>query len=123
MFNQHVLYVTVNKDHITIDNFEANKQEAITGVFSNTRLAIAHFQTCETLLKQAITRVQSKSILQKLTLVMHQQDMNDGGLCEIEERILLEIGYGAGASKVFIWQGEPLNADLIAQKVYEKESK
>jgi rod shape-determining protein MreB len=115
--------VVIKKNHITIDNFAAAKQEEVSGEFSNARLAIAHFQTCETLLKQAITRVQSKSIFKKLTLVMHQQDMNEGGLCEIEERILLEIGYGAGASKVFIWQGEPLNADLVTQKVYEKESK
>ncbi|MDE3270884.1 hypothetical protein [Pseudoalteromonas sp. G4] len=120
MFNQHVLYVTINKDHITIDNFDAIKQEVITGAFSNARLAIAHFQTCEAKLKEAISRVQSKSLLQSLTLVMHQQVLNDGGLCEIEERILLELGLGCGASKVFIWQGQPLTSELIEQKIYEK---
>lgn len=120
MFNQHVLYVTINKDHITIDNFDANKQQVITGTFSNARLAIAHFQACEAKLKEAISQVQTKSLLQTLTLVMHQQALNDGGLCEIEERILLELGLGAGASKVFIWQGQPLTSELIAQKVYEK---
>ncbi|WP_372770829.1 hypothetical protein [Pseudoalteromonas sp.] len=120
MFNQHVLYITINKDHITIDNFAAKKQEVITGAFSNTRLAIAHFLTCEAKLKEAIKRVQSKSLLQSLTLVMHQKVLNDGGLCEIEERILLELGLGSGASKVFIWQGEPLTSELISQKIYEK---
>lgn len=120
MFSQHVLYVTINKDHITIDNFDANKQEMITGAFSNARLDIAHFQTCEAQLKEAISRVQSKSLLQSLTLVMHQQVLNDGGLCEIEERILLELGLGSGASKVFIWHDEPLTSELIKQKIYEK---
>ncbi|MCF6457297.1 hypothetical protein [Pseudoalteromonas sp. MMG024] len=120
MFSQQVLYVTIKKDHITIDNFSAAKQHSISGEFSNQRLAIAHFQTCEAKLKEAISQVQTKSLLQTLTLVMHQQALNDGGLCEIEERILLELGLGAGASKVFIWQGQPLTSELITQKVYEK---
>ena len=42
--------------------------------------------------------------------------MVEGGLSEIEERILKEVAIGAGATKVVVWVGAPLtDADVKAK--------
>lgn len=119
MFNlQQVIYIEIKHNHIVLSNIQHNLQTEVTGNFSNGRLAIAHFKDSENILKDALKKVLKKGLLQSLTLVMHQQVLNDGGLSEVEERILLELGYGLGARKVYIWQGDVLNAEQFDQQVY-----
>jgi rod shape-determining protein MreB len=52
-------------------------------------------------------------------MVMHQLYLAEGGLCEIEDRILRELALGAGAREVFVWSGEPLTKEQLVGKVYE----
>ena len=42
------------------------------------------------------------------------------GLSEVENRVLREIGLGAGAINVYIWQGHNLTSDDIKNEIYKK---
>jgi rod shape-determining protein MreB len=52
--------------------------------------------------------------------VMHQIFNSEGGLCEIEERILREAALSAGTKQVFLWHGQPLSSSQLESKVYKK---
>ena len=50
-------------------------------------------------------------------LVMHPMGNYDGGLTQVEIRCLRELSLSAGASKVFIWQGQNLTDEqLLAEQ-------
>ncbi|MDR0775498.1 MAG: hypothetical protein LBE81_02535 [Azonexus sp.] len=48
---------------------------------------------------------------------MHPIDTIEGGLTQVEERLLQELTIGAGASKVRIWVGKPLTDAEVAAKL------
>lgn len=54
-------------------------------------------------------------------VVIHQIYNSEGGLCEIEDRILREAALGAGARQVFVWQGMPLTSTQLQNKEYAKK--
>lgn len=49
---------------------------------------------------------------------MHPMIKTEGGLCEVEERILKELGRTAGGKKIFIWLGTPLTREQLLSKKY-----
>ena len=118
-FKQQLLYVEILKNQIRVTNTSNNKQICANGEFSNERLAIAHFKETESQLSSVIKEVFTPSFTQTLTVVMHQQVNNLGGLCEIEERILMELGYGLGARTVHIWQGDKLSNEQLLREEFE----
>ena len=44
-------------------------------------------------------------------------EMLEGGLSEVEERVLKEIAIGAGASKVVVWVGRELSDAEVREKL------
>ena len=52
-------------------------------------------------------------------VVIQPLEKIEGGLCEIEERIIRELGIGAGASKVMVWVGPELNDCQVKEKLRE----
>lgn len=42
-------------------------------------------------------------------VVVHPLERIDGGLTQVEERLLQELAIGAGASRAIVWQGAPLS--------------
>jgi rod shape-determining protein MreB len=48
---------------------------------------------------------------------MHPLEMTEGGLSEIEKRILNELAIGAGAMKVVVWVGPELSDTEVREKV------
>ena len=116
---QQIIYLEVLQNRVLITDCESEQHFEVLGDFSNQRLAIAHFAACEAKLSQAIGQIKRKSILHTFTFVMHQQAHNEGGLCEVEERILMELGSGLGARKVIVWQGQPLSLEALKQRKFE----
>jgi hypothetical protein len=46
--------------------------------------------------------------------------MAEGGLSEVEERVLKEVAIGAGASKVVVWVGRELSDGEVREKLNGK---
>jgi len=42
--------------------------------------------------------------------------MIEGGLSQVEERVLRELAAGAGARKVFVWVGHELSDQEVIQR-------
>jgi hypothetical protein len=47
---------------------------------------------------------------------MHQTEMAENGLSQVEERVLVELA-AAGAAASFVWVGKPLSDEEVLQQV------
>lgn len=121
MFSEQAIYIQVEKDFVKFFHVNSGRHSTVHGLISNQRLAIAHFMVAVESLKSGIDEVYPKSFFRAApVIVMHQIYNAEGGLCEIEERILREVALSAGAKQVFVWQGQPLTSDQILSKAYMK---
>ncbi|WP_369288600.1 hypothetical protein [Pseudomonas zhanjiangensis] len=69
--------------------------------FTTTRLLIGTFMPAVECLKEGLQKIGATGLLKrKPHLIILPQSMTEGGLSEIEERCLMEVGLSAGASKV-----------------------
>jgi len=70
--------------------------------FSSVRLLVGDFVEAHRCLRQALKEMNVFSIFnfRNPKLRIHPKELLEGGLSEIEKRVLLEMGYGAGAKKV-----------------------
>ena len=121
MFSEQTIYIQIEKDLFKFLHVQSGRNTKIQGAFSNQRLAIAHFMVAAEALKKGAYEVYPKSFFRVLpVIIMHQIFNSEGGLCEIEERILREAALSAGTKQVFIWQGQPLSSSQLENKVYKK---
>jgi rod shape-determining protein MreB len=67
-------------------------------------------------LKRAISELGVGSFLKSRRLVMHPLEMVDGGVSEVEERVLLELA-GSDASKAVVWVGRELADSEVQEKL------
>jgi rod shape-determining protein MreB len=49
-------------------------------------------------------------------LLMHPMEKTEGGLSQVEERILQELALGAGARRAVIWVGQALTDQQVRDK-------
>ncbi|SEA59582.1 hypothetical protein [Marinobacterium iners] len=69
--------------------------------FTTTRLLVGTFMPAVDCMKEGLAKVGATGIFKmKPKLLIYPRAMTEGGLSEIEERCLLEVGYSAGAGKV-----------------------
>ena len=118
---KQTIYVQIEKDAFTLFHVQENKRIHVSSPspFSNARLAIAEFNLAEEILAKGLLEIYPKSFLRVApVLVMHQLHQTEGGLCEIEERILRELALSVGAKQVYIWQGSVLSSEQLLNKAY-----
>jgi rod shape-determining protein MreB and related proteins len=68
--------------------------------FSHPRMLVGHFNNAESALKKVLSARKRSFLSASPHLVMHIREPWEGGLTQIEERVFIEVGLGAGASKV-----------------------
>lgn len=119
-FSEQTIYIEIDKDLLRFLHVESGRTASLAGHYSNARLAIAHFSVAAEAMKKGVLTVYPKRLFQRQpVIVIHQTCNSEGGLCEIEERILTEAGLSAGARQVFIWQGQPLTPGQLTSKIYK----
>lgn len=121
LFDQTV-YVQIKQNTFNLFHVQNNRQAQIQAPspFATKRLAIGNFNSAELTLKKGLDQVYPKSLFRvSPVVIMHQLYLSEGGLCEVEERILRELAVVTGARQVYIWQGETLSKDQLLGKVYE----
>lgn len=121
MLFEQTIYIQVEKDLLKFLHVQSGRTAAVQGAISNSRLAIAHFKIAEQTIKKGIDEVYPKTFFRTSpVVVMHQTFNCEGGLCEIEDRILREAGLSCGARQVYVWQGPPLSLGQLESKVFKK---
>lgn len=88
----------------------------IVNGFNHPRTLIADFTVAEQTLKYFLKKLLPVSIFSPSPiLVIHPQAVLEGGLTQIEIRAFAELGFGAGARKVYVWEGPELSKqELLA---------
>ncbi|POP42972.1 hypothetical protein CHU32_17230 [Superficieibacter electus] len=100
-----ILYIQIRKNHIILRDVEHKKEVSGQARFSNTRLLIAEFFQAEKVLFDLIQQIYPPTWLNRLLrtrrfdIVVSALEMNEGGLSQVEERILQEVVAGATAMK------------------------
>ncbi len=69
--------------------------------FTTTRMLVGTFMPAVDCMKDGLSKVGATGFFKKKPLLLiYPRIMTEGGLSEIEERSLLEVGHSAGAGKV-----------------------
>jgi rod shape-determining protein MreB len=84
--------------------------------FSHPRTVIGTFTTAQAELKALVAETRGGFSL-KLDILIHPLERIEGGLTQIEERALLELALGAGASHARVWVGAPLTDQEVMEKL------
>lgn len=80
------------------------------------RSLLGDFTAAETLLNALVKEAQQGLVL-NMQMVIHPMERIEGGLSQIEERALRELGIGAGASRVAVWVGDALTDAQVPDKL------
>ncbi|MGJ0635719.1 YjaA family stress response protein [Xenorhabdus bovienii] len=116
-------YLKIKTNQMILKNLNNQRELAIEGNFSSSRLLVGDFYNAELQLRTLFTqhgfmRGINKFFGRKHRVLIHPLDQSEGGLCSVEERVLLEMvhgGFQARTKKVVIHQSERLLSDVEAK--------
>jgi hypothetical protein len=114
------LQLSCNQMHLTHLQSGRELRMQADPPFSNQRLLVADFATAERLLQRAIGQLLPKRFLRLSVppqLLIQPLERLEGGLSQVEERILLELGLGCGARKVRLHMGPVLDSAGVLAKL------
>ncbi|PSV27869.1 rod shape-determining protein [Photobacterium sp. GB-56] len=114
---KNVLAVGDNAKHLSGSNI------TVINPFDHKRSFVGDFACAEKLLQYAVREVlgHNKFVLSP-RIVMHQLEKVDGGLTDIEERVLKELAMGAGAREVLVHHNQArINAQKTSYVAFKKQ--
>lgn len=80
--------------------------------FSHPRSFVADFYVAEKLLQHGLHQIQKSKFFQPAPrIIMHQLEKTEGGLTNIEERVLRELAFSCGARDAVIYVGAKLDSE------------
>jgi rod shape-determining protein MreB len=92
----------------------AGPDAEVVNPFAHPRTLLSDFTVAQQLLKEAIRRVNhGRFFAPGPRIVIHPQVDPEGGFTQIEIRALHELGLGASARAVEIWQGPALSDEEL----------
>ena len=107
---------------------KARKQESrsvmVVNPFVHPRTLLADFGAAQQLMRVLLRQVHKRSLLGGAPrIVMHLQDDPAGGFTQLEIRGFRELGVGAGAKDVVVWQGPNLTDEQLLARQFPKEGR
>jgi hypothetical protein len=112
------VYVRIKRNQVLARDLKAGTEATVQASFTTTRMLIGQFGVAEDALKEALKQLsQDRLFAVSPIILIHAAEMIEGGLSQIEERVLHEMAIGAGASKVVVYAGA---AELRDDEVKEK---
>lgn len=115
------LYLKLSCNQLHLSHLQSGRELRLQAypTFSNQRLLVADFSAAQQLLRRAMAELLPKRFLRLSRaphLLIQPLERLEGGLSQVEERILLELGLGCGARKVRLHLGNELdNAGVLAK--------
>ena len=119
----NTMYVRIRRDQFRIRHLESGVDATVQAdpPFTTQRMLIGDFTAAAHALKQALKEIVKGRIFSVAPHVLMQPlEKMEGGLSEIEDRIIREIAIGAGASKVVVWVGSELSDSQVTEKLRER---
>lgn len=118
LFPKHDLYATIGRNLIHVRDITHSAAVSGSADFSTTRLLIGEFTIASTLLSRLVKELSaSRTFAISPRLLIHQTDLCDGGLSEVEHRVLVELAEAAGARKTVVWVGPSLSDQEVRDKL------
>ena len=113
----NTIYVKIYENRIHIRNINDKKEIELTSTlpFTSERLLIGNFTVAQTLLTKGIKIVMGKKFFAPLILI-HPIEKIDGGLSQVEGRVLKDLAIIVGAQKAVLWVGHELTDKDVLQK-------
>lgn len=105
-FFRHTVYVRVRSDGFHLRHIEAQREVDFIAVrrFTHPRLLIGNFAAAQDAFAQALARLRKRGRLTPALHVLIQPlEKVEGGVADVEERILHELALGVGARKAVVW--------------------
>jgi rod shape-determining protein MreB and related proteins len=101
--------------------FAGQPDVEIVNPFLHPRSLFSDFSSAEHVLKHFVKRISSNSAFRSNPMiVMHVAEPLEGGLTQIESRVMSELAIGAGAAKVVIWEGAALTDEALLAMDFSK---
>lgn len=121
MFNnffKNTVYVRVLPNRFELKHIESgNKVTAVPSIaFTTKRLLVGQFTVAEDTLRKGLNELLGRHLFNPRILIQ-PVDMIEGGLSEVEERVLRELAVGIGAIKTKIWTGRELTDQQVLNKI------
>ncbi|HDH12595.1 MAG TPA: 1-pyrroline-5-carboxylate dehydrogenase [Nitrospirae bacterium] len=122
MLLSNTIYIKIYENRVYIRNIDDRKEIELssTSPFTTERLLIGNFTVAQTLLIKGIKIVMGKKFFVPIIL-MHPIEKIDGGLSQVEERVLKDLAIIVGAQKITLWVGQELTDKDVLQKVKQKQ--
>jgi rod shape-determining protein MreB len=112
-------YVRVTRDLFRVKNLKSGRE--VQGVpekpFTTVRMLVGEFGWADRAFKAAFEKAGGTSFLASPRVLIHPLEMVEGGLSQIEDRVLQELALGAGAKKCVVWIGAELSDAEAAAKL------
>jgi len=113
------VYVKVSKNQFRVRHVVDKREVTVSAAepFTTERLLVGNFSTAEKHLKEGVEKVHGgRWFSSSPVIVIHPLEMIEGGLSQVEERVLKELASGAGARKVIVWVGHELSDQELAHR-------
>ena len=115
----NIVYVRVFTDRFALRNIHTGKTVSVAAVkpFTTTRLLVGQFTEAERVLKQGMKQLQEGRWLSfNPVLLIQPMEKTEGGLSQVEERVLHERSLSAGARRAVVWVGPELSDQQVRDK-------
>ncbi len=118
----NTIYVRIYENRVHVRNIDDRNEIDLSSEtpFSTERLLVGNFSIAQTLLKKGLKIVMGKQFFAPV-FIMHPIEKIDGGLSQVEERVLKDLAIVSGAQKVVVWVGHELHDDEVLRKAEQEQ--
>lgn len=115
MFNRlfsSTVYVKVYPNRIWLRDLERGKSLSLSATeeFTTKRLLVGQFLVADQLMRKGMRQLnEGVFFVVKPVVIIQPMSMCDGGLSQVEERVLQELAAASGARKIKVWVGHELS--------------
>ena len=119
MFSVDSIYVQVFALRFVVRNIESGESTEVVRDQSHAspRMLIADFTTAQHQLKEAVKAVRRG--IRAPEVLLHPMELIEGGVTQVEYRMFVELGIGAGASKASVYTGATLSGEAVRRAIRE----
>jgi rod shape-determining protein MreB and related proteins len=121
LFRTNLLYVRIRRDAFDIRNIDTDQRNIARSLsgFSSERLLIANFSEAESTLLSGIRELPQpgRSVAWRACILFHPLELVDGGISQVEDRVLRELAAAAGASRCAICTGPDLTDGQVRDRL------
>ena len=119
MLSVDAIYVQVFAKRFLVKNIDADTSVEVSRdqSYASPRMLIADFTTAQHQLKEAVKSVRRG--LRAPEILLHPMELIEGGVTQVEHRVFVELGVGAGASKAAVFTGAPLGGEGVRRAIRE----